>query len=49
MKLLTKEQQESYKIAKIYFICKKIFENRYLEDKKYNKVREHCHYTGEWV
>ena len=22
-------------------------ENKYLKDKKYCKVRDHCHYTGE--
>ena len=48
MKLLTKEQQESYENAKICYICKEKFENKYLEDKKYRKVRDHCHYTGEY-
>ena len=38
MKLLSKEQQESYE--------KKI-ENKYLKDKKYREVRDHCHHTGE--
>ena len=47
-KLLTKEQQESYKNAKICYICEEKFENRYLKDKKYHKVRDHCHYTGEY-
>ena len=47
MKLLTKEQQESYKNAKIYYICKEKFENKYVKDKKHCKVRDHCHYTGE--
>ena len=46
MKLLTKEQQESYENAKICFICKEKFENKYLKDQKYHKVRDHCHYTG---
>ena len=47
MKLLTKEQQESsYKNAKICYICKQEFENKYVKDKKYRKVRDHCHYTG---
>ena len=32
MKLLTKEQQESYKNAKICYICKEKFENRHLKD-----------------
>ena len=35
MKLLTKEQQESYKNAKIYYICKEQFRNKYVKDKKY--------------
>ena len=48
MKLLTKEQHESYKNAKIYYICEEKFENKYLKDKKYRKVRDHCHYTGEY-
>ena len=29
MKLLTKEQQESYENAKIYYICQEKFENKY--------------------
>ena len=47
MKLLTKEGQESNQNTKICYICKENFENKYLEDKKYHKVREHCLYTGE--
>ena len=42
-KLLLKEQQESYVNAKIYYICKEKFENKYLKDKKHHKVRDHCH------
>ena len=41
MKVLTKEQQESYENAKIFDICKENFENKYLKDKKYHKVRGH--------
>ena len=48
MKLLTKEQQESYENAKISHICKEKFENKYLKDKKYRKVRDHCHYAEEY-
>ena len=51
MKLLIKEQQESYENSKIWYVCKKKkkkFENRYLENEKYRKVRDHCHYTGEY-
>ena len=46
--MLTKQQQESYENAKICYICKEKFENKYLKDKKYPKVRIHCHYTGEY-
>ena len=49
MKLLTKEQQESYENAKIFYICKEKFENKYFIDKKYCKVRDHSHYTGEYI
>ena len=48
MKLLTKEQKQSYENPKICYICKKKFENEYLKDKKYCKVRDHRHYTGEY-
>ena len=48
MKLLTKEQQASYENLKICDICKENFENKYLKDKKYCKVRDHCHYIGEY-
>ena len=48
MKLLTKEQQESYENAKICYICKEKFQYKYLKDKKHHKVRDHCHYTGEY-
>ena len=48
MKLLTNEQKESYENSKICCICKEKYENRYLKDTKYCKVRDHCHYTGEF-
>ena len=48
MKLLTKEQQESYENAKLCYICKEIFKDKYVKDKKYCKVRDHCHYTEEY-
>ena len=47
MKLVAKEQQESYENAKICYSCKEKFENKYLKNKKYHKVRDHGHYTGE--
>ena len=48
IKLLTKEQHESYENAKICCICKEKFENIYLKDKKCCKARDHCHYTREY-
>ena len=48
MKLLMKEQQKSYENAKMCYICKEKFENKYLKDKKYRKIGDHCHYTGEY-
>ena len=48
MKLLTKEHHESNENAKICYICKEKFENKYVKNKKYRKVRYHCHYTGEY-
>ena len=46
--LLTKEYQESYENTKICYICKEKFENKYLKNKKYCKVRYHIHSTGEY-
>ena len=41
MKLWAKEQQQSYENAKIRYICKEKFENKYLENKKHRKVTNH--------
>ena len=41
MKLWAKEQQQSYENAKISYICKEKFENKYLENKKHRKVTNH--------
>ena len=48
MKLSTKEQQESYENAKICYISKEKFENKYLKDKKYHKIRKNPHYAVEY-
>ena len=48
MKLLTKEQQKSYNNAEICYICIEKFKNKYLKDKKYCKVKDHYHFTGEY-
>ena len=47
IKLLTNEQQESYKNAKICYLCKGKREDKHAKDKKYHTNRNHCHYTGE--
>ena len=41
MKLLAKKQQDSYENAKISYICKEKFKNKYLENKEHCKVRYH--------
>ena len=38
---------ESYEITKIGYICKNLFQRKYTNDKNYNKVKNHCHYTGK--
>ena len=48
MKLLTKVRQESYENAKIRYMCKRKVESKYVKDKKYRAVRDHCHYTREY-
>ena len=35
-------------MQKSVIFCKERFENKYLKDKKYSKVRDHCHYTGKY-
>ena len=47
IKLLTKEEKESYENTKIYYTCKEIFDITNMK-KKNCKVRDHCHYTGEY-
>ena len=41
---LTNKEKESYKKQKVCQICEKKFST----DKKYCKVRDHCHYTGKF-
>ena len=48
MNLLNKEQRESYTNAKICYIYKEKLEIKYVKDKKYCKVWDHCHYTREY-
>ena len=50
--ILTNEEKESYEKQKNYHICKKEFctdENKNSEFKLYHKVRDHCHYSGNYI
>ena len=44
---LTNEENKSYKRQKVCYICKKEFSTDD-DNKKYHKVRDHCHYTGKF-
>ena len=45
---LTDEESKSYnKKQKVCYICKKGFSTD-SDNKKYHKVRDHCHYTGKY-
>ena len=35
-------------MQKSVIFAKKKIENKYLKDKIYHKVRDHCHYTGQY-
>ena len=45
--LLTLEEKKNYDDQKVCYICKKEFDNND-NDKKQQKVRDHCHYTGKY-
>ena len=47
---LSDEETESYEKQKVCYICEKEFstcKNDKNASKLYNKVRDHCHYTGK--
>ena len=44
---LTNKENKSYKKLKVCYIFKKEFITDD-DNKKYHKVRDHCHYTGEF-
>ena len=44
---LTKEKQNMHNQQKVCYICKKMFTTDD-NNKKYNKVKDHCHYTGKY-
>ena len=43
---LTKEEKRAHRIQRRGYICKKKFSTD--DNKKYYKVRDHCHYTGKY-
>ena len=45
---LTKEELKSHQDAKVCHICRKNFLKKFAKDKNYQKVRDHCHYTGKY-
>ena len=45
--LLTKKGEQNHNKQKVCYICRKEF-NTDDSDKKYLKVRDHCHYTGKY-
>ena len=48
MNILMKEQQESYEMQKSVIFVKKKLEKKDLNGKKFYKVTDCCHYTGEY-
>ena len=43
---LTKKEEKKYNKQKFVYICKKGFSTDN-SNKKYHKIRDHCHYTGK--
>ena len=44
---LTKKEEKKHNKQKFCYICSKEF-NTDDNDKKYHKVKDHCHYTGKY-
>ena len=44
---LTKKEEKNHNKQEVYYICRKEF-NMGGDDKKYHKVKDHCHYTGKY-
>ena len=45
---LTKEEKKIHRQQKVCYICKKGFSTDHDDNKKYHKVKDHCHYTGKY-
>ena len=46
--LLTNKQQELSQTAKICCISKESFDKKYVRDKTYCNIADHCYHTGEY-
>ena len=44
---LTKKEEKKHNTQKVYYICQKRFNTDH-NNKKYHKVKDHCHYTGKY-
>ena len=44
---LTKEEKKMHNMQKVFYVCKKVFSTDD-NNKKYHKVKNHCHYTGKY-
>ena len=44
---LTKKEEKNHNKQKVCYICRKEF-NADVSDKKYHKVKDHCHYAGRY-
>ena len=45
---LTDKENKFYKQQKVCYICYKEFSTDDDDNKKYQKVSDHCHYTGKF-
>ena len=45
---LTKEELKSHRDAKVCYICGESILKKLSKSIKYQKVRDHCHYTGKY-
>ena len=48
MILLAIEKLKSHEDAKLCYICRKKIFKKLSKSKNYQKIRDHCHYTGKY-
>ena len=46
---VNKRRIKSYHDPKVCYICEKRFLKKFANDKNYQKVRDHCHFTGNYT